>query len=203
MTRRALAGVVIAIAIAAACIPSRPSPTSPPSAPSATPAPASPTDVLSPAAAVVVDPALLELLPDAVAGVPLEPDEATAAEIAREPSIAPFVSALAIAAAFRPQATGTDGDYVVVTVARVKPGLFGDLFYRGWRDTFDAAVCEQAGGVDGHAEAEIAGRQTFIGTCAGGVHTYHVHLPGRDVIVSMQAVGAGRFGERVVEGLTG
>lgn len=203
MTRRALAGVVIAIAIAAACIPSRPSPTSPPSAPSATPAPASPTDVLSPAAAVVVDPALLELLPDAVAGVPLEPDEATAAEIAREPSIAPFVSALAIAAAFRPQATGTDGDYVVVTVARVKPGLFGDLFYRGWRDTFDAAVCEQAGGVDGHAEAEIAGRQTFIGTCAGGVHTYHVHLPGRDVIVSMQAVGDGRFGERVVEGLTG
>jgi len=159
--------------------------------------------VLSPGAAVAVDPALLELLPDAVAGVPLEPDEATAAEIAREPSIAPFVSALAIAAAFGPPATDTGGDYVVVTVARVKPGLFGDLFYRGWRDTFDAAVCEQAGGVDGHAEAEIAGRQTFIGTCAGGVHTYHVHLPGRDVIVSMQAVGAGRFGERVVEGLTG
>jgi hypothetical protein len=90
-----------------------------------------------------------------------------------------------------------------VTVARVKPGLFGDLFYRGWRDTFDAAVCEQAGGVAGHAEAEIAGRQTFIGTCAGGVHTYHVHLPDQDVIVSMQAVGDGRFGERVVEGLTG
>jgi hypothetical protein len=205
VTRRALAGVVIAIAIAAACIPPRPSPTTPAAtpAPSPTPAAASPTDVLSPGAAVAVDPALLELLPDAVAGAPLEPDEATAAEIAREPSIAPFVSALAIAAAFRPQGTDTVGDYVVVTVARVKPGLFGDLFYRGWRDTFDAAVCEQAGGVDGHAEAEIAGRQTFIGTCAGGVHTYHVHLPDRDVIVSMQAVGDGRFGERVVEGLTG
>ena len=156
MTRRARAGVLIAIAIATACIPSRPPPTPPPSAPSATPAPASPTDLRSPAAAVAVDPALLELLPDAVAGVPLEPDEATAAEIAREPSIAPFVSALAIAAAFRPQATDTGDDYVVVTVARVKPGLFGALFYRGWRDTFDAAVCEQAGGVDGHAEAEIA-----------------------------------------------
>lgn len=205
MTRRALAGVVIAIAITAACIPPRPSPTTPAAtpAPSPTPAAASPTDVLSPGAAVAVDPALLELLPDAVAGAPLEPDEATAAEIAREPSIAPFVSALAIAAAFRPQRTDTVGDYVVVTVARVKPGLFGDLFYRGWRDTFDAAVCEQAGGVAGHAEAEIAGRQTFIGTCAGGVHTYHVHLPDQDVIVSMQAVGDGRFGERVVEGLTG
>jgi hypothetical protein len=205
VTRRALAGVVIAIAITAACIPPRPSPTTPAAtpAPSPTPAAASPTDVLSPGAAVAVDPALLELLPDAVAGAPLEPDEATTAEIAREPSIAPFVSALAIAAAFRPQRTDTVGDYVVVTVARVKPGLFGDLFYRGWRDTFDAAVCEQAGGVAGHAEAEIAGRQTFIGTCAGGVHTYHVHLPDQDVIVSMQAVGDGRFGERVVEGLTG
>jgi hypothetical protein len=116
--------------------------------------------VLSPGAAVAVDPALLELLPDAVAGAPLEPDEATAAEIAREPSIAPFVSALAIAAAFRPQRTDTVGDYVVVTVARVKPGLFGDLFYRGWRDTFDAAVCEPAGSLDTPRPRSPAGRRS-------------------------------------------
>jgi hypothetical protein len=150
---------------------------------------------------VLVDPTLLDLLPETVDGVQLAADAATAAEAAAEPSIAPFVSALAIAVALTP---GLDegSDYVVVTVARVKPGLFGDLFFRGWRDTFDAAVCEQAGGVDGHAEAEIAGRHAYIGTCAGGVHTYHVHLPDRDVIVSMQAVGPRRFGERVVEGLT-
>jgi hypothetical protein len=191
--------MLVAIALVAACIPPRPSPTAPPA--TATPAPASPDG--SSATGVAVDPTLLELLPDTVSGVPLESDEATAAEIAREPSIAPFVSSLAIAAAFGPPVTDAVGDYVVVTVARLKPGLFGDLFYRGWRDTFDAAVCEQAGGVDGHAEAEISGRQTFIGTCAGGVHTYHVHLPDHDVIVSMQAVGDGRFGEHVVEGLTG
>jgi len=149
----------------------------------------------------VVDPSLLELLPDDVAGVPLEPDEATANELAGEPSIAPFVSSLAIAAAFVPPASDTLGDYVVVTVARLKPGLFGDLFYRGWRDTFDSAVCEQAGGVDGHAEATVGGRQTYIGTCAGGVHTYHVHLPAQDVIVSMQGASESRFGERVIEGL--
>jgi hypothetical protein len=47
----------------------------------------------------------------------------------------------------------------------------------------------------------IAGRQTFIGTCAGGVRTYHVYLPTRNVVVSMQGSGDGRFGERVVEGL--
>lgn len=206
MTRRGLAVAALLTVAVVGCIPPRPTPspssttTSPTATRRATPSAVAPT--ASSSTGVAVDPSLLELLPEAVAGVPLQPDEATAAEIAGEPSIAPFVSGLAIAAAFAPPASDTPGDYVVVTVARVKPGLFGDLFYRGWRDTFDAAVCEQAGGVDGHAEAEIAGRQTFIGTCAGGVHTYHVHLPGEGVIVSMQAVGTRRFGERVVEGLT-
>ena len=120
-------------------------------------------------------------------------DPDSAAEIAADGSIAPFVSAIALATAFGPLATDTPGDYVVVTVARLRPGTFGDLFFRGWRDTFDAAVCEQAGGVDGHAEADIGGHHTFIGTCAGGVHTYHVHLPARDVIVSMQGVGESRY----------
>jgi hypothetical protein len=211
--RRALLGIVLAsIGLTAACIPPRPSPSQPPVSPtpaatrSAPPSAQAATDASaapesSPSTGIVVDPSLLELLPDAVGGVPLQADQATAAELASEPSIAPFVSALAVSAAFGPKETDRLADYVVVTVARLQPGLFGDLFYRGWRDTFDAAVCEQAGGVEGHAEAEIAGRQTFIGTCVGGVHTYHVHLPGQDVIVSMQGAGKGRFGERVVEGL--
>ena len=198
----------VALVVVAGCIPPRPSPTPTPAPPSPAPPPsptpsagatASGTSV--PSAAVAVDPALLSVLPDAVGGVPLRPDQVTAAEIAREPSIAPFVSSLALAAAFGPPASGAVGDYVVVTVARVKPGLFGDLFFRGWRQTLDTAVCQQAGGVQGAAEATIGGRQTFIGTCAGGTHTYHVHLPERDLIVSMQGGGPGRFGERVVEGL--
>jgi len=197
--------VLLAVAtLAAACIPPRPSP-SPASEPAdPTTEPASPT---SPAATgapsgVVVDPSLLELLPSDIDGVPLTPDAETAAEIAADGSIAPFVSAIALAAAFGPLAGDTPADYVVVTVARLKPGTFGDAFFRGWRDTFDGAVCERAGRVDGHAEADIAGHQTYIGTCSGGVHTYHVYLAGSDVIVSMQGVGTGRFGERVVAGLT-
>jgi hypothetical protein len=190
----------MAVVVLSACIPPRPSPPPPPPTPT-------PTATLAPSAsatsAVTVDPSLLDLVPDSVAGVPVQEDEATAAEIAGEASIAPFVSALAVASAFGPPPTDTLPDYVVVTVARLKPGLFGDIFFRGWRDTFDAAVCEQAGGVDGHAEARIGGRQTFIGTCAGGVHTYHVYMPDQDVIVSLQGAGDGRFGERVVEGLTG
>ncbi len=202
MTGRPLVLAAAAAIALTACIPPRPSPTPAP----VTEAPATPSMTASVPASgsgstsgVVVDPTLLELLPADVDGVPLDADAETAAEIASDRSIEPFVSALAIAAAFRPD----QSDYVVVTVARVKPGVFSDLFFRGWRDTFDSAVCEQAGGVDGNAEADIAGRHTFIGTCAGGVHTYHVHVPGRDAIVSVQGAGPGRFGERVVEGLTG
>ncbi|MGH2474145.1 MAG: hypothetical protein ACRDIL_02685 [Candidatus Limnocylindrales bacterium] len=200
--RRLLALAVVG-AIVVGCIPPRPSPV-PSVAPTASVAPAAsatPVPSLAPDG-VTVDSTLLALLPAAVGGVPLVEDAETAAAIAAEGSIAPFVSAIALARAFGPQSTDTAGDYVVATVARLRPGTFGSIFYRGWRDTFDAAVCEQAGGVDGHAEADIAGHQTFIGTCAGGVHTYHVHLPASDVIVSMQAAGDGRYGERVVEGLT-
>lgn len=202
MSRTAGRGWAVAVAIlliAVACIPPRPSPTPAPTlAPTLPPTP-TPVPV---ATGVVVDPALLELLPRDIDGVPLRADAATAAEIAAEGSIAPFVSALALASAFGPLATDTAGDYVVVTVARLRPGTFSELFFRGWRDTFDAAVCEQAGGVEGSAETDIGGHQTFIGTCSGGVHTYHVHLPVQDVIVSMQGVGEGRYAERVIAGLT-
>ena len=211
MTRpvRSVALVSLALCVVAGCIPARPSPSATPTAQPTEPSPsasgAGPTSTnaatSASSAAVAVDPSLLTVLPDTVDGIPVQPDEATAADIAREPSIAPFVSSLAIAAAFGPPASGSVDDYVVVTVARVKPGLFGDLFFQGWRDTFDEAVCQQAGGVRGTAEATIGGRQTFIGTCAGGIHTYHVHLPEQNLIVSMQGVGPKRFGERVVEGL--
>jgi hypothetical protein len=209
-TRTGAALLLLSVALAAACIPPRPSPS--PAPPTSTPTPAltpnatgdgvSPTATSSSSAGVIVDPTLLSVLPDAIGGVPVNADPATAADIAAEGSIAPFVSALALATAFGPAATDSAGDYVVVTVARLRPNTFSDLFFRGWRDTFDRAVCDQAGGVAGSAETQIAGRQTFIGTCAGGVHTYHVHLTTGDLIVSMQGLGPGRFGERIVAGLT-
>lgn len=193
--------VVVAFA-GTACIPPRPSPTPPPMTPTPIPTVAPSPVGTDGSSGVVVDPTLLDLLPGDIDGVPLNPDPETAAGIAAEGSIAPFVSAIALATAFGPLATDTSGDYVVVTVARLRPGTFGDLFFRGWRDTFDDAVCGQAGGVDGHAETDIGAHHTFIGTCSGGVHTYHVHLPSRDVIVSMQGLGERRFAELVVAGLT-
>jgi hypothetical protein len=203
-----LVPIAVVATVAAACIPPRPSPSPADPAPSiAEPAPpttaAVPTAIATGPLAIAVDPTLLDVLPSEVAGVPLRADPATAADIAGETSIAPFVSAIAVAAAFGPQATDRLTDYVVVTVARLRPGTFGDLFYRGWRDTFDVAVCEQSGGVTTHAEADIGGRHTFIGTCQGGVHTYHVHLvtTSGDVMVSMQGLGDAGFAERVVAGL--
>ncbi len=201
------AALVVVAAVLAACIPARVTP--PPasatpvaSSPSHEPSPSTDTGPPSSSSDVIVDATLLDLLPSDIDGVPLTSDPVTAAEVAADGSVAPFVGALAIATVFGPISTDADIDYAVVTVARLRPGAFGELFYRGWRDTFDAAVCDQAGGVDGHAEADIAGHPTYIGTCAGGVRTYHVHLPERDVIVSMQAAGPGRFGERIVAGLT-
>jgi hypothetical protein len=186
----------------AACIPPRTTPS--PSTSTATTIPtASAAPTASPAAGVIVDPTLLDVLPEAIDGVPVTADPETAADIAADGSIAPFVSAIALATAFGPLSTDALGDYAVVTVARLRPGTFSDLFFRGWRDTFDAGVCEQAGGLKpGTAETEIGGHRTFVGSCVGGVHTYHLYLPANDVIVSMQGVGPGRFAERIIAGIT-
>lgn len=201
---RLLAASLAIVALAAACFPPRPSPY--PGSPTPAPAPtgdATASSSADPSAGggVEVDPTLLDVLPDRVGDVALTPDTDSAAAIAADGSIAPFVSAVALASAFGPGATDTPIDYVVATVSRLRPGTFDDVFFRGWRDTFDAAVCEQAGGVEGNAETEIAGRQTFIGTCAGGVHTYHVYLPARDVIVSAHSAGEADFGEELIAGL--
>jgi hypothetical protein len=190
------------VSVATGCIPPRPSPSPSTPPPTAVPTATAATPIESPPAGVTVDPTLLEVLPEEVAGRPLDPDAESAAAIAEDGSIAPFVSAIALASLFGPVATDVPPSYVVVTVAQLRPGVFGEVFFRGWRDTFDAAVCEQAGGVDGHAETEMGGRQTFIGTCAGGVHTYHVYLPSRDVIVSAQSAGPALLGEQVMTEVT-
>jgi len=171
----------------------------------ASPAPVTsilPTASVTVPSPVTVDDRLLLLLPSEVAGVPLNADPETAAQIAADPALAGSIASVAVAAAFGPMATDTTPDYVVVTLNRLEPGAFDDAFFRDWRTTFDEAVCGQAGGVVRHAEAEIEEHQTFIGSCAGGVRTYHTYLPASGVILSMQALGDGRFGERVVAGLT-
>lgn len=216
----ALTAASLLAVVALACAPSGPTPpaTEAPGAsaiptasgedPSEAPAGSEePEDPPTPGAsgdAIVVDAALLDILPTHVDDVAVEPDLETAAEVAEDPSLRGVVRTMAAAIAVG-SSDVEDPDYVVASVVRLLAGVYDESFHRDWRDSFDLAVCEQAGGVDGHAEADIGGHATFITTCAGGVRTYHVHIlddAGDDILVSLQAFGERRFGERMVEGLS-
>jgi hypothetical protein len=148
---------------------------------------------------VAVDPSLLSILPPDVAGVPMQPAPDTAAQIAADPSLASEVEAVAVALAVSAGSSAAE-DLVIASVVRLQPDIFDETFFRGWRDTYDAAACEPAGGVRGNADSEVDGRQVFIGSCNSGVLTYHLRY-GEDVIVSLTSVGEGRFGEQVVQNL--
>lgn len=150
--------------------------------------------------AVQVDPALLAFVPSAVDGVPLSFDPETSATIAGDPSVAPDATSLAVGLAVVPGASAAD-DLAVVSVVRLRDPARDDNWFRDWRDTYDQAACGQAGGVVGNAEAQIGGGTVFIGSCAGGVRTYHTRLVAAGIVVSITALGSRRFGEKVMAGL--
>ncbi len=149
----------------------------------------------SSAPAVPIDPALLEVLPPTVAGLPITPSSDPAG--ADDPGLIDTVDRMAQAIVVDP---ATDG-FAFISVIAPQPGVFDEAFYRSWRDTFDDGACSQAGGVGGHAEAQIGGRTTYIGHCTGGVTTYHVRLEDRDLIVSVSSLGETRLGEQVLAAL--
>lgn len=111
-----------------------------------------------------------------------------------DPELARVAVGLAYAIVADP---GTD-QFAVASVVRFEPGVLDDAFFRDWRDSYDQGACSQAGGVSGHAESEIGGRRTFIGSCAGGIRTYHVALGGGDIVVSVSSLGERRLGEKLV-----
>lgn len=135
-------------------------------------------------------------MPASIEGIELTPDAETAAEIAT--TIDREAGVEGIAVAIYPSLE----DYAVVTVARLRPAVFDEEWFRDWRETFDAGVCQQAGGVDpGHSEIEVAGRQVFRSTCVGGVVMHHLWLPETQSIVSIQGAGALDLGRRIIESL--
>jgi hypothetical protein len=144
-----------------------------------------------------VDASLLELLPPSVDGIDLNESPEAELDALGDPVVATVGTAIAGAFA----ANANTGDFVYALVVRLRPGAMNDALFRSWRDTFDEGACSQAGGVTGHAEAEIGGHRTFIGTCAGGMHTYHVWLPAQQRLVSMSALGERRFGEQLLRNL--
>ena len=147
-------------------------------------------------APLVVDPRLLEILPARVAGVAIAaPPEAAAGMIA-DPSLQSSASAIAVGIAIDPATF----DVAVASVIRLRPGVYSDHFFKGWRLAYDTTACEPAGGVSSRVQQVLGTRPVDVAVCAQGAWTYHVHLPG-DVLVSITASGHRRFGELVMAGL--
>ena len=148
-----------------------------------------------------VDPGLLAFVPSSVEGVPLTFDLETSATIAGDPAIARDAASLAVAFAIIPAASGVD-DFAIVNVVRLRDPSKDEAWFRDWRESYDEGACSQADGVAvGHAEAEIGGGTVYIGSCAGGVLTYHTRLERAGILVSVHALGSRRLGEKVMAGI--
>ena len=206
------AGIVLAIAAAlaslAACSTTTPSATHPPLSteagrPTASilpptsfgppPSPTAPDD----ASPLVVDATLLAFLPPAVDGLAVTEDADAAAEALGDRGLPQIATALDSAVVV----DAGNGNLVYALVVRLRPTAFGAEAFRQWRDSYDQGACAAAGGVVGNAEATLGGRQTFITSCVGGMHTYHVWLKEQGIVISASSIGAGRFGEKLITAL--
>jgi len=198
---RAPPGLLLLGILLAACGPTTGSPTpSPSTAPTPTPASTQPagTATSTPGpGTVAIDASLLDVLPETVDGLDLV--ESAEAELAtlEDQQLEAVAASIAAGIAVDP----ATGGFVYAVVVRLLPNTMNETVYRDWRDSFDEGACSQADGVAGHAEAEIGGRTVYIGTCAGGLRTYHVWLEEKEVLISVSAVGERRLGEHLVENL--
>ena len=180
--RLSVAATLLAAFAVAAC--GGPSPTSPPAASQGIPptqpaSTATPAETAGPGPSVsaadlpVNDPALLALLPATIDDVAVTEEPELFAEAIGDPDFVASVEAAAF-----PFVTQS-GDLASGVVARLRPGVFSDAFFRDWRDSYNTGACAQAGGVVGNAEAELGGRTVYIASCAGGLLVYHVWLTSR------------------------
>ncbi len=172
--------------------PRSPLPTTAAPAPSDTPANTLP---MPSGAHVSLDASLLAVLPAAVGGVPVNQEPDSFAEAIRDPSFVANVDRAVFAIAV------SGNDLASGVVAHLRPGVWSDAFFRDWRDSYNEGACAQSGGVAGNAEAKIGDRTVFIGTCAGGLRTYHAWIEDRGVVVSAFSLGERRLGEQLMAGL--
>jgi hypothetical protein len=192
-----LPAVAISLLVAACGSNPSPSPTLPPATPSATAASSSPPSASpSPGASspVAADPSLLEALPSSINGLDLQYTPDATEQAASNAVLAIGTEAIAYAVAADPESS----DLVIAVVTRPREAAFNDIFFRAWRDSFDAAVCAQAGGVTGHAQEDVAGRTVYVGTCRELTTIYHAYLERRAVVVSVSSVGPGQLGEQLM-----
>ncbi|HEX5823488.1 MAG TPA: hypothetical protein VFY18_03420 [Candidatus Limnocylindrales bacterium] len=150
----------------------------------------------------MADPDLFEILPDMSDAFDLTYDPETTAAVAGDPSLDSRIAAVATGL-YRIRGSAPDAaDFAIVNVARLREPIVDEAWFRDWRDTYDVAACRQAGGVAGHAQAQIHERTLFIGSCTGGLFTYHVLIDGGAIVVSITSVGPARMGLTVMQRMT-
>jgi hypothetical protein len=171
------------------------SPTPGVSASSSGPAAESPTSSTL-ASPIPTDAALLDLLPATLDGLDRQTDPSVDAGIAADPDLARLATSFATALYIDP----TTGEFAYVSVVRLQEPL-SQRASISYRTSFDDAACAQAGGLQRTAEATIGAHRTWIGSCAGGVRTYHLDLSGGGLVLSVSEAGERRLGEQLIGGL--
>ncbi len=146
---------------------------------------------------ITADGTLLDLIRATDAGMTLTYDPETTASVIVNPAVARDASSMATGLAV-PTGQASPQEFVIVNAVRLRDPSVGETWFRMWRDTYDAAACSQAGGVQGHAESEIGGRTVYIGSCANGVYTYHTRVEDGSVVLSLTSIGPSRLGERLL-----
>jgi hypothetical protein len=194
---RRLAAVLGAAVLLAACSPTN---TTPQPTAIVKPTPVvtlGPSETPVPTSGVVIDSRLLDVLPVTVEGLAVSENPEGETSALGDPQLALVGSSIAAGLAV----DQASGDFVYAVVVRLLPGAMDDGVFRDWRDSYDEGACSQASGVAGNAEAQIDGRTVYIGTCTGGVRTYHVWLEPQETLISASAVGNRRFGELLMQNL--
>jgi hypothetical protein len=165
-------------------------------APSASPASVGPSSSAPAGSSIESDPGLFAAIGGDAGALTFQYDPDTTAQVAADPGLAGNVGGLAIGLYTIPGQLPI-ADFAIVSVLHLRDPSVGPDWFRSYRDTYDAAACAQAGGIDRHSETTIGTNDVFIGACAGGAFTYHVRLEARGIVVSITAAGPARLGERI------
>jgi hypothetical protein len=147
--------------------------------------------------AVVLDPKVLELLPESIGGIAMTESVDEATQALGDPTLPRIASAVDAAVA----ADTGSGNLVYAWVVRLRPDAFGDAIFRQWRDSYDEGACNGPTAIIGRAEATIDDRTVYVTSCTQGLHTYHLWLKAQSILISASAVGSGRFGELLMDNL--
>ena len=143
-----------------------------------------------PTGPVALDPSLLAFLPRTVGGLPVAESPEGDSDILAD-DVLPTIASAAVSAI----AVDADAqELAFVYVIRLLPDAFNDDVFRDWRDSYDAGACADPTQVVGTAEADVAGNHVFIGTCAGGLRTYHTWLKAKGILISISSTGDKRLG---------